>query len=121
VLFASYCGLSRSTPEGQLQRPNRTELDRRCTSIEGAVKFAKANNLLGVLLDATIVVRCGTAHSKESLANPAVQSQVPSLIDSIKENGLLLALFGVSAPKDPSLADVHEITTGVLVANAGNI
>lgn len=56
VLFASYCGLSRSTPEGMLQRPNRLELDKRCTSIEGAVKFAKANNLLGVLFDSTIVV-----------------------------------------------------------------
>lgn len=56
VLFASYCGLSRSTPEGQLQPPHRTELDKRCTSIEGAVKFAKANNVLGLLLDATIMV-----------------------------------------------------------------
>lgn len=56
VLFASYCGLSRSTPEGQLNPPHRTELDKRCTSIEGAVKFAKANNLLGVLLEAAIVV-----------------------------------------------------------------
>lgn len=56
VLFASYCGLSRSTPEGQLIPPNRVELDRRCTSIEGAVKFAKANNLLGILLDSNIIV-----------------------------------------------------------------
>lgn len=56
VLFASFCGLSRSTPEGQLNPPNRSETDKRCTSIEGAVRFAKANNLLGVLLDATMIV-----------------------------------------------------------------
>ena len=36
---------------------NRVEEDRRCTSIREAVKFAKANNLLGVMLDATILVR----------------------------------------------------------------
>lgn len=36
---------------------NRIEEDRRCTSIREAVKFAKANNLLGVMLDATILVR----------------------------------------------------------------
>ncbi len=79
VLFASYCGLSRSTPEGQLQRPNRTELDRRCTSIEGAVRFAKANNLLGVLLDATIVVSISETSKGEIPADgtlPAVASTV---------------------------------------------
>lgn len=35
---------------------NRVEDDRRCTSIREAVKFAKSNNLLGVMLDATILV-----------------------------------------------------------------
>ena len=57
VFFASYCGLSRSSPEGRMVPANRIEDDRRCTSIREAVKFAKANNLLGVMLDATILVR----------------------------------------------------------------
>lgn len=57
VFFASYCGLSRSNPEGRMVPANRIEDDRRCTSIREAVKFAKANNLLGVMLDATILVR----------------------------------------------------------------
>lgn len=57
VFFASYCGLSRSNPEGRMVAANRVEDDRRCTSIREAVKFAKANNLLGVMLDATILVR----------------------------------------------------------------
>lgn len=56
VFFASYCGLSRSNPEGRMVPANRVEDDRRCTSIREAVKFAKANNLLGVMLDATILV-----------------------------------------------------------------
>lgn len=107
VLFASYCGLSRSTPEGMLQRPNRLELDKRCTSIEGAVKFAKTNNLLGVLFDSTIVTR------------------VPSLIDSVKENGLLLGLFGPaggpatgSAGRELALVDITSTSEGVLSAKA---
>jgi CDK inhibitor PHO81 len=56
VFFASYCGLSRSSPEGKMVPANRVEDDRRCTSIREAVRFAKANNLLGVMLDATILV-----------------------------------------------------------------
>lgn len=60
VFFASYCGLSRSSSEeyGKMVPANRFEEDRRCTSIREAVKFAKANNLLGVMLDATMLVGC---------------------------------------------------------------
>lgn len=36
---------------------NRSEADERCTSIREAVKFAQHNNLLGVMLDSSIVVR----------------------------------------------------------------
>ena len=66
VFFASYCGLSRSGnaggglqegPAGRLVPANRVEEDRRCTSIREAVKFAKSNNLLGIMLDATMLVR----------------------------------------------------------------
>ena len=32
------------------------EKDKRCTSIKEAVKFAKSNNLLGVICDATLLV-----------------------------------------------------------------
>lgn len=32
------------------------EDDKRCMSVREAVKFAKANNLLGVMLDATLIV-----------------------------------------------------------------
>lgn len=45
----------------------------------------------------------------------SAQSQVPSLIDSIKEHGLLLALFGSGAR---SLMDVDAVSLseGVLTA-----
>lgn len=33
------------------------EEDKRCMSVREAVKFAKANNLLGLVLDATLIVR----------------------------------------------------------------
>lgn len=35
---------------------NRFEADERCTSIREAAKFAQDNNLLGVILDSSIVV-----------------------------------------------------------------
>ncbi|KAJ3085363.1 phosphate system positive regulatory protein pho81 [Quaeritorhiza haematococci] len=52
------------------------ESDRRCTSIKEAVRFAKNGNLLGVVCEATPLV------------------QVPTLINTIKESGLILATFG---------------------------
>ncbi|GAA5885473.1 hypothetical protein JCM6882_009633 [Rhodosporidiobolus microsporus] len=103
VFFASFCGLSRSrnspalAPNGQepskLVPANRVEEDRRCTSIREAVKFAKANNLLGVMLDATMLV------------------QIPSLIQSAREHGLLITTFGT--PSRVHLADAH-MADGVL-------
>ncbi|GAA5941057.1 uncharacterized protein JCM15063_000635 [Sporobolomyces koalae] len=95
VFFASYCGLSRSSSEAhrKMVPANRFEEDRRCTSIREAVKFAKANNLLGVMLDATMLV------------------QVPSLIQSAREHGLLLVSFGTSG-RVP-LTDAH-MAAGVL-------
>ncbi|GAA5875364.1 hypothetical protein JCM16303_000599 [Sporobolomyces ruberrimus] len=95
VFFASYCGLSRSSSEeyGKMVPANRFEEDRRCTSIREAVKFAKANNLLGVMLDATMLV------------------QVPSLIQSAREHGLLLVSFGTDG-RVP-LTDAH-MSAGVL-------
>ncbi|GAA5826059.1 hypothetical protein JCM5353_004197 [Sporobolomyces roseus] len=95
VFFASYCGMSRSSSEelGKMVPANRVEEDRRCTSIREAVKFAKNNNLLGVMLDATMLV------------------QVPSLIQSAREHGLLLVSFGTIG-RVP-LTDAH-MSAGVL-------
>ncbi|KAL7416653.1 hypothetical protein BDY24DRAFT_358213 [Mrakia frigida] len=78
VFFASYCGLSRYRGgEGVLVEAGVDEEDdKRCMSVREAVKFAKANNLLGVMLDATLI------------------AQVPHLIYSVKESGLILATFG---------------------------
>ncbi|GAA6062254.1 hypothetical protein JCM10212_001768 [Sporobolomyces blumeae] len=80
VFFASYCGLSRSSSEelGKMVPANRVEEDRRCTSIREAVKFAKANNLLGIMLDATMLLH------------------VPSLIQSAREHSLLICTFGTT-------------------------
>lgn len=60
VFFASYCGLSRVRGEdgegGMREAGVEEEDDKRCMSVREAVKFAKANNLLGVMLDATLIV-----------------------------------------------------------------
>lgn len=52
------------------------EADDRCMSIKEAIRFAKSSNLLGIICDARPLV------------------QVPVLINTIKEGGLLLATFG---------------------------
>ncbi|KAF8977570.1 phosphate system positive regulatory protein pho81, partial [Entomortierella lignicola] len=65
------------------------EEDKRCTSIKEAVKFARSNNLLGVICEATPLI------------------QVPSLITHIKESGLILSSFG-PGNKDPAQVQIQR-------------
>ncbi|KAF9428742.1 phosphate system positive regulatory protein pho81 [Podila epigama] len=72
--------ISRPTVTPTVAEPSGPEFhedDKRCTSIKEAVKFARSNNLLGVICEATPLI------------------QVPSLITHIKESGLILSSFGV--------------------------
>ncbi|KAI8363658.1 hypothetical protein B0O80DRAFT_434224 [Mortierella sp. GBAus27b] len=65
------------------------ETDRRCTSIKEAIKFARGNNLLGIICEATPLI------------------QVPTLITHIKESGLILASFGASN-RNPELVQIQR-------------
>ncbi|CAG8554771.1 11064_t:CDS:10 [Acaulospora morrowiae] len=90
VFFNSFCGFENENFNRGKKRKERDgninedatyeeiERDKRCTSIKEAVKFAKINNLLGVICEATLLVR------------------VPSLITSIKQAGLILTTFGTA-------------------------
>ncbi|KAG8931748.1 ubiquitin-protein ligase peroxin 12 [Tulasnella sp. 418] len=71
VFFISNCGL----PSERVD-PGSTETDKRCSSVAAAVDFAKCNNILGILINAALLV------------------QVPSLAFALKDSGLLLATFG---------------------------
>ncbi|CAH7670007.1 hypothetical protein PPACK8108_LOCUS4678 [Phakopsora pachyrhizi] len=100
VFFTSHCGVSGwNRNDGQLIvfPASDIEVDRRCSSILEAAKFAKANNLLGVRLNATLVLR------------------VPSLIQSAKENGLFVATFGEESNETVELGvDGYMSSEGVL-------
>ncbi|KAF8342028.1 Glycerophosphodiester phosphodiesterase domain-containing protein, partial [Cantharellus anzutake] len=77
VFFASKGGVAR--PAGNdtgVLLADEEEIDTRCRSISAAVNFARNNNLLGLILNASIL------------------QQVPSLILGIKEHGVMLAAFG---------------------------
>lgn len=76
VFFASHCGLLEK--ERAKWRPPRPEpeTDRRCSSVAAAVEFAHTNNLLGVFLNAGLL------------------TQVPALIQAVKDANLLLGAFG---------------------------
>ncbi|ORX38043.1 hypothetical protein BD324DRAFT_650577 [Kockovaella imperatae] len=77
VFFASYCGISRTRQDRDLEPASLDEeSDPRCLSVREAVNFAKTTNLLGVILEATTL------------------AAVPSLVASVKDAGLLLATFG---------------------------
>ncbi|KAI8643885.1 hypothetical protein BD408DRAFT_414043 [Parasitella parasitica] len=88
VFFGTYCGLNMHrgakrhfSDDGRLQDQNEPSVvykntDVRCSSLKEAVKFAKQNNLLGVICGAQTIV------------------QVPSLIKTAKESGLILVTAG---------------------------
>nr|GAT53871.1 cyclin-dependent protein kinase inhibitor [Mycena chlorophos] len=75
VFFASHCGKrhaqDRSDPE-----------DWRTTSVGAAVEFARANNLLGIFVDADLLM------------------QVPSLIEGVRTAGLLIGIIGANEHSD---------------------
>ncbi|KAF9917759.1 phosphate system positive regulatory protein pho81 [Linnemannia zychae] len=85
-LMSRFSAASVTTSEND---PEFHEEDKRCTSIKEAVKFARSNNLLGVICEATPLI------------------QVPSLITHIKESGLILSSFGVGN-KDPAKVQIQK-------------
>ncbi|KAF8937404.1 phosphate system positive regulatory protein pho81 [Dissophora ornata] len=80
---------SSAVPGTTTSDPEFHEDDKRCTSIKEAVKFARGNNLLGVICEATPLI------------------QVPSLITHIKESGLILSSFG-AGNRDPALVQIQK-------------
>jgi len=67
--------------------------DARCNSIEQGIRFAKGANLLGIVCEATPLV------------------QVPALITTIKNAGLILATFGPAngIPANIALQERHNV------------
>ncbi|KAJ1018224.1 hypothetical protein NDA18_006383 [Ustilago nuda] len=78
VFFASFCGVDgiASLERGELVPSARHETDPRRESISEAVRFAKSNNLLGIMVDVALL-NC-----------------VPHLVESVKASGLLLITIG---------------------------
>ncbi|KAK9761041.1 phosphate system positive regulatory protein pho81 [Basidiobolus ranarum] len=107
VFFSTYCGfkseslcLRRKRKETEQVSLIESEYydeeyeeDARRLSIKEAVKFSRRNNLLGIMCEATPLV------------------QVPSLIQSIKESGLILASFGPlnDDPKNVQLQEAYGV------------
>lgn len=62
VFFSTYCGLNKDGTRGVKRRLDQDEAkdssqdDVRCRSLKEAVKFAKRNNLLGIICEATPLV-----------------------------------------------------------------
>jgi hypothetical protein len=89
VFFNSYCGFDNEEITRGKKRKGRgdnetyedVEKDKRCTSIREAVKFAKSNNLLGVIFDATLLVSVFLL--RICLAFPDFYSKIITLLNSV--------------------------------------
>jgi CDK inhibitor PHO81 len=93
---------------------NRVEDDRRCTSIREACSFARANNLLGVNESLFLLLGIVDPSLVQVMLDERTLIRVPSLVDSIKEYGLLVITFGPSEGTEKTLgSDAHSVD-GVL-------
>ncbi|BFZ54620.1 phosphate system positive regulatory protein pho81 [Savitreella phatthalungensis] len=103
VFFAAYAGLSAGTENkesGAGISPHGLPIadeDRSCCSIKAAVKFSKANNLLGLVLDASVAIHA------------------PALITTVKQSGLVLITHGaVNAEQEQVDMQIHHGVDGVM-------
>ncbi|KAG8927295.1 ubiquitin-protein ligase peroxin 12 [Tulasnella sp. 417] len=96
VFFASNCGLESSTGLDNANTPNRSAADPRCGSLDAAITFAKANNLLGVMIAASLLVR------------------VPSLVAAVKDSGVLVAAFGSKDQTSVLTSSIPPIVDGAV-------
>ncbi|KAJ1311286.1 hypothetical protein OPQ81_009784 [Rhizoctonia solani] len=105
VFFSSYCGMVPRESHDAGASIETAQGDLRQRSINGAVDFAKENNLLGVLVDARLI------------------RQVPSIAQAVRESNILLGSFGlpdqvmVVLPIGPDIEPLNldaTLTQGVL-------
>ncbi|KAI8332949.1 hypothetical protein EDC96DRAFT_526232 [Choanephora cucurbitarum] len=92
VFFSTHCGINMYRGAKRRNRDQKMIYkhdDVRCSSLKEAVKFARQNNLLGVICGAQTLV------------------QVPSLIKTAKESGLILVTSG-EANSDPRYRSIQE-------------
>ncbi|CAD6901324.1 unnamed protein product [Tilletia controversa] len=89
VFFASDCGISLAeSSQGVLAPSTRKEVDPRRQSVAEAVRFAKNNNLMGIMADALLL------------------SNAPQLVMSVKAAGLLLITTGASTFDFPGAEEI---------------
>ncbi|SJX63086.1 probable PHO81-cyclin-dependent kinase inhibitor [Sporisorium reilianum f. sp. reilianum] len=109
VFFASFCGIDgvASRERGELLPSTRHETDPRRESISEAVRFAKSNNLLGIMVDVALL------------------NHVPLLVESVKASGLLLITIGKFERSRASIAEEQvvddvdgEVDQGIVVCKS---
>ncbi|OCB90859.1 cyclin-dependent protein kinase inhibitor [Sanghuangporus baumii] len=95
VFLASECGVQHAFGSSHFGLNSDAVDDRRLSSISAAVDWAKANNLLGIFLDADLLTK------------------VPSLVRGLKDTGLLLGVYGereqTALLSDPAEPDVIPV------------
>ncbi|EPQ30369.1 uncharacterized protein PFL1_01895 [Pseudozyma flocculosa PF-1] len=92
VFFGSHCGISgEASLRGQLEPTARQETDPRRESISEAVRFAKSNNLLGIMVEVALL------------------DHVPNLVHSVKAAGLLLITTGKKRARQATAASVEML------------
>ena len=97
VFFASLCGQAGVKPPRETALTVQDAHDYRLSSLGAAVEWCKLNNLLGLLLDAELLVSLLCTYPVRHALNIEItlQNRIPSLIQGVKGFGLLVGAYGV--------------------------
>lgn len=114
MFFASGCGWENTSWPSPTALGYEDADDQRLRSLGSAVDFAKSNNLLGVMLEADLLVN----HVPTSVlqrTDQTAQVKVPSLVEGMRDAGLLVATWG-SSDMLTSISSTYEAYEGTLDA-----
>lgn len=111
VFLASQCGQSTSNPPSATIISVSDAHDYRLSSLGAAVEWCKMNNMLGLLLNAELLVSSTLLHLRHVShwrvpPYVLIQYKIPPLIQGVRDFGLLVGIFG--EPQHLTTLSAHD-------------
>jgi CDK inhibitor PHO81 len=122
VFFGLHCGEFRKDFPSLTATSLKDERDRRYSSLAAAVEFSKANNLLGIFVNADFMVN-PLSGTYEMILIDNFQMPIPSLIQDVHATGLVVGVYGsddVSGSIVPGTAGDGALVDAVLQGGVVN-
>src|ERR1700726_1468003 len=116
-MFGTHCGKSNTDTPSSTALGFNDGKDRRLSSLSAGVEFCKNNNLLGLFVTADLLVSLFSSRMTGVHLKTAFQTPVPSLIQGIRDAGLIVGAFSSSKGPPPlaSSATKDDVSVDALL------